>query len=705
MRKKSNWRKVKVPTPGKLAAHEVNEDIVLSDQDDAFFEEYGQFSSFLTRLNPDELARNEVLEGPRAIMRAKGTLRIADNDSEDDAGNDDSDAEATYEAKPRNIKAGWKENEKTRLPIKGQDGILRMQEVIVPDSSVMTPAEDEATDDSDDDDMAQEVVRDGKQSKVLPSASTIPDPVAVPDKRPRSKGGRLAEAQENLAAIASSIIEDPEKNIGMLKNLRQIGTEKDVQIKKFAFMTQLAVYKDIIPGYRIRQLTEAEKGVKVSKDVKKLRQYEEGLLSNYQAYLQVLESTVQTSLKAKQYDDPLIIIAMQCMADLLTSVTHFNFRLNLMTAIVTRSTVKNPPEVSVICCNALCTLFDNDESGEASLEAVKLLARTIKSKNYNVREEVLKSLLHLKLTHLSGGKDEAGGQQEHNSKKRKNDKDEKHKSRKMRKVEKMNKEVEQEMKEAEATYDKEEVDKRRTETLKFVFLTYFRILKNSPSSTLLPAVLEGLAKFAHLINVEFFADLLNVLKKISFEQYQKYLDGDNTSEEDARSAFHCVIAAFQLLSGQGEALNLDLKDFYTSMYTQLMRLPVNSEASIALAGTAAEARRRSGSELELALKGFELLFYKSRMIPVERVASFAKRLATVALHISANGALACLAMIRSLIIRFPRLESLLDAEGRIGTGIYQPLLNDPELTNPFATNLWEMSVFSRHYHPTVRTLA
>ncbi|KNC96974.1 uncharacterized protein SPPG_09502 [Spizellomyces punctatus DAOM BR117] len=544
-----------------------------------------------------------------------------------------------------------------------------------------------------------------------------------PKAQPKSRAGRLVDAQEKLAEIASTIIEDPEKHIAHLKNLRQIGGDKDVQIKKLALLTQLAVYKDIIPGYRIRQLTEEEQTMKVSKDVKRLRQYEETLLANYQAYLQILENTVQASLKSSDSDKALLVIAIQCMADLLTSVTHFNFRLNLLTAVVARMTLKTPPEVAVICCNALCTLFDNDESGEVSLEAVKLIAKAIKAKHFNVQEEVLRTFLHLRLNQdLAAGNDQPvekeRGTKDRASNKRKST--EKHVSRKKRKIEKHNKEIEKEFKEAEAVYDREEVKKRHTETLKFVFLTYFRILKNAQASPLLPAVLEGLARFAHLINVEFFADLLNVLKRISFEQYQQYLAGDVASEADTRSAFHCVIAAFQLLSGQGEALNLDLKDFYNSMYTQLMRLPMNPEAALAVAGTAATTKRRaqkaksstlvhienrSGSEIELALQGFELLFYKKRQVPAERVAAFVKRLAIVALHLPANAVLACLAIIRSLIIRFPRLESLLDAEGRLGTGIYQPMLDDPELSNPFATNLWEMTLFMQHYHPTVSSLA
>lgn len=50
--------------------------------------------------------------------------------------------------------------------------------------------------------------------------------------------------------------------------------------------------------------------------------------------------------------------------------------------------------------------------------------------------------------------------------------------------------------------------------MKHVFMTYFRILKRMPNTALLGPVLEGLAKFAHMINVEFFEDLVSSLNDI-----------------------------------------------------------------------------------------------------------------------------------------------------------------------------------------------
>ena len=48
------------------------------------------------------------------------------------------------------------------------------------------------------------------------------------------------------------------------------------------------VFKDLIPSYRIRSLTEKEKEAKVSNEVASLQSFEQALLKNYQMYLQRL---------------------------------------------------------------------------------------------------------------------------------------------------------------------------------------------------------------------------------------------------------------------------------------------------------------------------------------------------------------------------------------------------------------------------------
>ena len=116
-------------------------------------------------------------------------------------------------------------------------------------------------------------------------------------------------------------------------------------------------------SYIIRDLTEEEKETKVSKDVKKLRNFEEGMLKHYQNFLQVLENILQDFRRVRRLDnkqikqgefhlapevhdaEKLAIIANKCMCDLLLRSPAFNFAKNLMASIVPRMCLQQPEEV------------------------------------------------------------------------------------------------------------------------------------------------------------------------------------------------------------------------------------------------------------------------------------------------------------------------------------------------------------------------
>lgn len=67
----------------------------------------------------------------------------------------------------------------------------------------------------------------------------------------------------------------------------------DPTIRKLAILSQVAVFKDIIPGYRIRSLTDQERSEKVGQAISRLREWEQGLVGVYQKFLQLLESEIK----------------------------------------------------------------------------------------------------------------------------------------------------------------------------------------------------------------------------------------------------------------------------------------------------------------------------------------------------------------------------------------------------------------------------
>lgn len=71
----------------------------------------------------------------------------------------------------------------------------------------------------------------------------------------------------------------------MQRALSQLN-DGDKAVQQLAILSVLAVFKDILPSYRIRLPTEKELSQKVSKDVKRVREYERAMLASYQVGIQ-----------------------------------------------------------------------------------------------------------------------------------------------------------------------------------------------------------------------------------------------------------------------------------------------------------------------------------------------------------------------------------------------------------------------------------
>ena len=66
-------------------------------------------------------------------------------------------------------------------------------------------------------------------------------------------------------------------------------------------LSQLAVFKDIIPGYRIRPLTDHEKAEKVTQATQRTREFEQGLVSAYQNFLANADLEIKGSSSGAWY--------------------------------------------------------------------------------------------------------------------------------------------------------------------------------------------------------------------------------------------------------------------------------------------------------------------------------------------------------------------------------------------------------------------
>ncbi|XP_054839841.1 nucleolar complex protein 3 homolog isoform X2 [Eublepharis macularius] len=575
-----------------------------------------------------------------------------------------------YEKMPRRMQTEPEKELIHLLPIKDKHGLI-------PQTMEKQVEEEEEEEESE-----------VEEAAVVAQAIEEPSPMLTAEELLVHRRQTLQEKKLHIAALSSAVLADPENHIKKLKELRSMLMEQDpnvaVIVRKLVMISLMEIFKDIVPSYKIRPLTETEKNTKVKKETQKLREFEEGLVSQYKFYLENLEQSVkdwkQRKLKKsnvislKAYKG-LAEIAVKCLCELLVSLPHFNFHNNIIVLIVPLMNDASK-QISEMCCDAIKNLFKQDKLGLASIGVVKVISGLVKSQNYDVRPEVLMTLLHLRIKEVEVKKDA----EDIAPKKRFMSYKEKRRnlSRMQRKWKKAEEKLERELLEVEASESTEKKLKLHTEILNIVFLTYFRILKKAQKSPLLPAVLEGLAKFAHLINLEFFDDLLLVLNSLIMSEVLSH-----------RESLHCVLSTFHILSGQGDVLNIDPLKFYTHLYKILFKLH---------AGTTNE-------DVAIVLQCLDMMLTKRRkQVSQQRALAFIKRLSTLALHVLPNSSISLLATNRTLMHTFPKADLLLDNESQ-GSGLYLPELEEPEYCNAQNTALWELHILLRHYHPVVQKFA
>jgi nucleolar complex protein 3 len=95
-------------------------------------------------------------------------------------------------------------------------------------------------------------------------------------------------------------------------------------------------------------------------------------------------------------------------------------------------------------------------------------------------------------------------------------------------------------------------------------------------------------------------------------------------------------------------------------------------------------------------------FIKRREYSTVRIAAFVKQLCTVSLHAPAHTSAPLLAFVRQLTQRYPSVHQMLENEQDVITsGEYNPNVEDPEHSNPFATSAWELAMLRFHVYPTI----
>ncbi|RWR88634.1 nucleolar complex protein 3 [Cinnamomum micranthum f. kanehirae] len=671
-------KKQKIPIPPQLPPEIADDEVEVSDEDFEFVESNQDYAGFLKRLDTKSITRH--------VVRVAGQKEDA--------------LETLYEQRNKKTSSqklaeedGLKAVDPVDvLPFKTLDGKLYYRAASDDSrrSENMLKEGDAASEDKDDG-KDKDIVKltkaerrrklkkskreAKKQAKDLDEIDSLQEDT-VPE---NLQSEVLAEVKEELSAeevfvkkkcklaeIGMALLADPESNIKSLKDLLQICKDGDRNIVKLGLLSLLAIFKDIIPGYRIRLPTEKELEMTVSKAVQKMRYYESTLLHSYKAYLQKL-----ISLEKQPFFQH---VAVRCMCNLLEAVPHFNFRESLLANVI--KNISTPDDVMrKLCCAALKSLFADEgkHGGEVTVEAVKLISDHVKVYDCQLHPDCIEVLLSLSFDEdLGRAKSLEEEKLTHKKKKRRqNDreinqlKDNDKKKGKQELMKKTREEVNADLKATSFAPDLEERRTMQSQTLSALFQTYFRIVKRAmdPAITrpkvntrsvsggfgrhpLLSPCLKGLGQFSHLIDLDFMSDIMSVLKKLAAS------NGDAVSSESSLTVserLQCCIVAFKVMRNNLDALNVDLHEFFIQLYNLLLEWRPDREDQ-------------------------------------------------------------ALVTLKHLLQKNVKCRNLLENDaggGSLSGSIakYQPDSSDPNLSGALASVLWELSLLFKHYHPAVSSIA
>ncbi|KAE9413222.1 hypothetical protein Angca_004633, partial [Angiostrongylus cantonensis] len=334
-------------------------------------------------------------------------------------------------------------------------------------------------------------------------------------------------------------------------------------------------------------------------------------------------------------------------------------------------------------CNTLNQVFREDLHLRMSLFGARSIASMVSKRKGCVPPQLIATLLSLNIKEV---KDESkkSGKRHIQAKRAKLKKEKANKT--ARKYKKQLDKLEADLKELDAAEKLSTKLKTATETMKHVFQCYFSVLKRVPNVALLEPVLEGLSKFAHLLGIEFFEDIVSTMENLVNREGLRLLD-----------RLYCINTVFIILSGDGQLLNIDPSRFYRTIYRLINQLPFERKP---------ELRKK---QICVAASVLDLMLNERRkQLPLSRVAAFVKRVLSIATIMDDPSALCLVALVRSFFIAHPKLVQLVeedDLEGGAG-GMFRPDIDDPDVSNALSSNVrTELKILSRRRHRSLSQFA
>ena len=519
---------------------------------------------------------------------------------------------------------------------------------------------------------------------------------------------------------------------GQLQKLHSLHrrTIQDYAELVVALNEECEVLIDLIPNYKIspnqNQAAEEEDGEgpkqpRMKKEVAAVDKLEHELLTQYERFLQLLRK-----LHGKHHPEQQALGSRLC-SKLVKAACEFNHNETLLTLAVDFANAKSS-RVAQPCLTALQELLDSELVSDPALFVVNGILSIVRKKHHAINPKVLNLLLFIRVAMLDIHRKDIAEEMEKNKRMKKQDK-----------------ELARQMMKAKARRDRAELAVKQTKIIEKIFVVYLRVLRGAQTcanqlhqTKVLAPTLEGLSKFAPLVNVEHFHLLMAALKELVDDEKtsvstklhalvavsclaQKDATYDSSEWRVDQSHYHNVLfkclreslscpAGDRRATGQEEEGSSDNKS-----QGSVGSIGTLSSQAFSIAQSMAQqhfVKSSAGKEwtyqVSVAIRAIDLLILTQRHVPIPRIVALIRRLLQFAPHTPHHISLSLLSLAHRIAVRYPSAASIFIGGSDhqfSGRGTFDPEVDDVNHCNAESSFGWELPLLAHSYHPVLRDVS
>ncbi|KAH9581928.1 Nucleolar complex-associated protein 3 [Trypanosoma melophagium] len=481
---------------------------------------------------------------------------------------------------------------------------------------------------------------------------------------------------------------------------------------------------DVIPGYKISATLDDEDGAqgkRKQKEVYQVQKLEHEVLAQYEHFLQLLRR-----LQRKTHPEQQALGSRLC-AQLVPHASEFNHADKLLSLAVDFANAKST-RVAQPALKVLSELLDGQMVSDATESIVSSILNIVRRQSYAMNPKLLNLLLHIRVALVDMHRRDLTEEKAKNKRLKKEDK-----------------ELARQLQKSKARRDRAEIAVKQGRILHRVFVIYLRVMEASKSCSqhhqtkILAPTLEGLVKFAPLVNVELYHQLLTALKDLVNDEttsvttkLHALVAVASLAQRDATAAagdwrvdlsyfhevlFRCLIDALDIpksdtakakeetaedANDQDDAVSQGSSSSAGSLSSQAFSI---ANSMVQADFVQSDASREWTFRVGLVLRAVDLLVLTQKHLPISRVTAIVRRITQAIPSCPPHIALALLALNHRLILRYPAVGGIVigGSDNVIGgRGAYNPVAMQTVSSNADSSFTWELSLLTKSYHPTLR---